>query len=977
MSSLNRKSPRLHQGVRQLGESFDEEVTMNSRGRQSLQEAKKLPTLNGAVDENAQAVRANDGREIEKIVDMRLKAGAGIHTEYLVKWNGLDESYNSWIDYIRPDILAKLDTKRLRPRRSSSPQKHATISDVVIEIEPTKQEVVKREVKSEDAVHSTPSTRSSRRRTSLQTEESPAKQGVKFELKEELIVDDEESGEEVSVPVTPVKSLPTDSFVTPVKRATRSSRVTLTPTASAPTTTPTTPTTPSFPASSGSFITPERPLKRKLRGEEEEKKSAKGTPASTKKKSTKKVVEKEAEDEESGNIEILVVDEEVADESPKPQSWSSRKKRKDDEAATTTTTTHIAEEPKKKNKRKSDETEEDAHVRKDKNNKKEEPVAKNKKQKHADEETTKKKDKGAKKSKYFSKDSNVNSDTCTTTSTTSTKKSYKGKEKEHYEESVCEKRGRGSGKSAKKNAATSSPSSSSSKKGKGKVYDEEVVSSKKSRKGKGKKKQAHSDDEDAPQSDGDDDVINGEGDDVNNNNGEQQEFAEPYQNRVWRRKTWQELAKFARMHPINHDDTPSHRQRAGSHTPLAISSFTQSFKDNIVNEKKPKRRDANKDGLAVVAREFPSLQDLCMKLVIDNIECVESFGVIAPHLQRRMCEMMARRGKLNHETVKLFIDEELTHLDLSFAEMDPATINLIPETCKLLVRMSLTRCGKITDDNMKKIAESCPHIEQLCLHGAYRLTNASLCDFAHTHPHLKTLEVAWINRFTQEFTRTLASECVELNHLQIANCEQVDDKVIEPVGNLTNLLSLHIENPSPNFSDQGVINALEGSMHCIRKVSLINCDKVTDAVLRLLAQCPELTDVCVDGCPLLTDAGLTDFATSPVLAKNIRRVSVSGCYELSDEGIVALARSCKDLTRLVMPSLPKITSDSLLALSETLAQIEELDVSWCRHVDDEMLDMFLERQKRMHTITLWGCSRVTDLCVRMYRRLGKKVVGKL
>lgn len=93
---------------------------------------------------------------------------------------------------------------------------------------------------------------------------------------------------------------------------------------------------------------------------------------------------------------------------------------------------------------------------------------------------------------------------------------------------------------------------------------------------------------------------------------------------------------------------------------------------------------------------------------------------------------MTKKGKLNNDTVKLFLDPELSHLALSNCEskfsissfyfiifyyylftyitlinclgLDSAALNLIPQTCRKLVTLSLNGCGKLSNDTLNLVS---------------------------------------------------------------------------------------------------------------------------------------------------------------------------------------------------------------------------------------------------------------------------------
>ena len=54
----------------------------------------------------------------------------------------------------------------------------------------------------------------------------------------------------------------------------------------------------------------------------------------------------------------------------------------------------------------------------------------------------------------------------------------------------------------------------------------------------------------------------------------------------------------------------------------------------------------------------------------------------------------------------------------------------------------------------------------------------------------------------------------------------------------------------------------------------------------------------------------------------------------------------------------------------------EIDFSWCRCVDDEIVEIIIEKCRALKKVILWGCSSVSDLGVAMLLKKGIEVIGK-
>jgi len=247
-----------------------------------------------------------------------------------------------------------------------------------------------------------------------------------------------------------------------------------------------------------------------------------------------------------------------------------------------------------------------------------------------------------------------------------------------------------------------------------------------------------------------------------------------------------------------------------------------------------------------------------------------------------------------------------------------------------------------------------------------------LIEFVRLHPLLKTLSLRWLNRFTSNFTEELAGNCPRLKKLHLSECNQLTDDVVRPISLLEELESVSIVRPNPNFSDLAVHSILVGSMLRIREVELKYCEKIGDGALMALAECPKLTDVSLDGCPLITMQGLCPLITK----KRLEFISLSHCFEIGDECIVDIVTQCQHMSRLHINSLPKLSKEGVDAILLHCPQLTELDISWCRWVDDDVLESFLKQFKKLKKITMWGCSRVTVIGITLCSKANVDIIGR-
>ena len=147
----------------------------------------------------------------------------------------------------------------------------------------------------------------------------------------------------------------------------------------------------------------------------------------------------------------------------------------------------------------------------------------------------------------------------------------------------------------------------------------------------------------------------------------------------------------------------------------------------------------------------------------------------------------------------------------------------------------------------------------------------------------------------------------------------------------------------------------------LETLNLTGCTRaVDDAALGRLASLPCLRSLVVACCKALTDAGLAGLASGPALESEevssgarsrglyatlgaamggamrtlpLELLDVSGCTQLSDEGLVQLSEGCPRLHTLRCEGCTQVGDRGLCALARN-ATLSSLDLSGCLHISD-------------------------------------------
>jgi hypothetical protein len=172
--------------------------------------------------------------------------------------------------------------------------------------------------------------------------------------------------------------------------------------------------------------------------------------------------------------------------------------------------------------------------------------------------------------------------------------------------------------------------------------------------------------------------------------------------------------------------------------------------------------------------------------------------------------------------------------------------------------LQLTKCDKLRNDGIKLVCENLPFLTNLDLSGIYLLSEDGM-------KHVATLNF--------------------LERLNLADCENVNDRCLNCISSLTRLKYLNLSNCF-FVSDTG-ISFLVPLIH-LETLILTKVEELTDACLvESLSQLPHLTELNLSECRF-TDVGLEHLKKEFYA---LRQLDISYCEDLSEEGKAELKKA--------------------------------------------------------------------------------------
>ncbi|XP_010917190.1 uncharacterized protein [Elaeis guineensis] len=338
---------------------------------------------------------------------------------------------------------------------------------------------------------------------------------------------------------------------------------------------------------------------------------------------------------------------------------------------------------------------------------------------------------------------------------------------------------------------------------------------------------------------------------------------------------------------------------------------------------------------------IPLLKDLCLKVLSDNAEEIESLEGIPDVIKHKLILMLCNSRKMSARILGLLMSGTPTEIHLSDcswateAEFEGIFIRCNTDSLKVL---QLDLCGRcmpdyVVDAILARSPNSLPSLTTLSLRGAYRLSDDGLNAIVSSAPLLCSINLSQCSLITSSGITNLVEKLDSvLRELYIDDCQNVDAMLILPALKKLKYLEL--------LSVAGIQSV---------------CDKF---VHRLIPICgSNMRELVFAGCQL-NDSAIEHLANGCRLLQKLKLCRSA----FSDEAVAAfLEASGGSLTELSLNSVEKVAEHTAVAISrKCYSNLQNLDLSFCRKMTDEALGLIVDNCSNLRILKLFGCNQVTD-----------------
>jgi hypothetical protein len=237
--------------------------------------------------------------------------------------------------------------------------------------------------------------------------------------------------------------------------------------------------------------------------------------------------------------------------------------------------------------------------------------------------------------------------------------------------------------------------------------------------------------------------------------------------------------------------------------------------------------------------------------------------------------------------------EGLRVLCLAYTDITDKILIEQVSRCKALQKLVLAYCFKLSDSGIAALADGCKHLQHLDLTSCYDLTDRATAALVVGCKGLKYLVLTHCCKISDASVKMLTTGCAGLESLSVAGCSITDAAIQMLAAAFPDLKHLNV-GMCLSITDVAVV-ALATTCSSLESLCLADCVWITDAAIEaVVAGCPKLRALDVSNCQI-TDAPIIKLAAD---CKNIERINVSWCHDITDEAADALLAGCTHLVEL-------------------------------------------------------------------------------
>jgi hypothetical protein len=279
----------------------------------------------------------------------------------------------------------------------------------------------------------------------------------------------------------------------------------------------------------------------------------------------------------------------------------------------------------------------------------------------------------------------------------------------------------------------------------------------------------------------------------------------------------------------------------------------------------------------------------------------------------------------------------------------PVLYQVMSQNLPISEGLDLSYCGRLTNATLSHV-DRMNNVKSLILNYCTKITDAGLLTVRTLFAKLQVLGLEGLTGISDEGLLPIAEKCTHLQSVNVTKCTYV-----------THATLALIARRNPHLSTLGMAGTSVGD----EGMSLI-CSAMQDSGCGKL-----MTALDVSNCRELTDLGVNCVAE---VCPSLTRLNMNGLCRVSDIGVRAVCANCWHLQYLNVEDIFLLKDDAFwfsatydgrrAANDNMLVSLKTLIMTDCSNLTDRGIEGLAERCRKVDTLVLQGCDKVTDTALR-------------
>jgi len=378
----------------------------------------------------------------------------------------------------------------------------------------------------------------------------------------------------------------------------------------------------------------------------------------------------------------------------------------------------------------------------------------------------------------------------------------------------------------------------------------------------------------------------------------------------------------------------------------------------------------------------PSLFQLCVNFLVDNIDHLESLGDVDGDVRAAIAHALVASSKLNASTLPKLLGTSLDHLELVDAsQLESVHLSQALQNQHLLSTVIIDQAGRSFEQKAVQALSQAKSLKHISVGGAYLLTDSDMAQLVDASTSLKTLECKACPLLSTEFCSAVA-DSKSLQSLAIEDLP-FEETHLKSLGRLSSLTSLRLTRLA-GLNDETLVPFLQDEL---RSLDVSHSQMLTDISLSNIRRfCgPSLKHLMLAGLRSCTATGFeVFFMDSEEMGKapDLQELDLGRCEHdaITDEVVKGAVTASNGLVKLNLQGSVVLTDSALECIaSNAKHSLQKLDVSFCGSITDSGMGHLVDSVGRQfEKLVIWGCAQLTDDFLDGHKRVNDshfEVVG--